>query len=129
MDEYKLDGVLVAHHKDDLIETYLMQRERGSVSFYGLKEENTVRGVRVIRPLLNMSKAELIEYDREHDIEYGIDESNLGNDYKRNRIRHSTVEKMSAEKKNEIICDGEPVFYQKFVYIMMNKRRGCKQFY
>ena len=103
VDEYKLDGVLVAHHKDDLIETYLMQRERGSVSFYGLKEENTVRGVRVIRPLLNMSKAELIEYDREHDIEYGIDESNLGNDYKRNRIRHSTVEKMSAEKKNEII--------------------------
>ena len=28
------------------------------------------------------------------------------------------------EKKNEIACDGEPVFYQKFVYIMMNKPKG-----
>lgn len=105
VDKYGLDGVLVAHHKDDLIETYLMQKERGSVSFYGLREETDIRGVRVIRPLLDRTKTELIDYDKSHNIEYGIDESNLGNDYKRNRIRHSLVEKMSDDEKNSIVAE------------------------
>lgn len=107
VDEHKLDGVLVAHHKDDLIETYLMQKERGQVSYYGLREAVTVRGVRVIRPLLNKTKAELIEYDIQNGIEYGVDESNLSDDYKRNRIRHSIVEKMSDDDKNDIVHEIE----------------------
>lgn len=107
VDEYKLDGVLVAHHKDDLIETYLMQKERGHVSFYGLREETDIRGVRVIRPLLHKTKSELTEYDNKHGIEYGIDESNLSDDYKRNRIRHSIVERMSVDDKNDIVQEIE----------------------
>ena len=44
-------------------------------------------------------KSQLIEYCDQNNIEYGIDESNLGNDYTRNKIRHSQIEKMSLLEK------------------------------
>ena len=38
IDKYDLECVMLAHHKDDLIETYLMQKKRNShVYYYGLK--------------------------------------------------------------------------------------------
>ena len=100
----KLDGVLVAHHKDDHIETYLMQKERKlGVEYYGLAKENTLYGVKVYRPLLDYTKQDLIKYCEDNNIEYGIDESNLEDDYARNRIRHSKVDKMSLKQKNHLV--------------------------
>ena len=40
-----------------------------------------------------------MEYCDQNNIEYGSDESNLGNDYTRNKIRHSQIEKMSLLEK------------------------------
>ncbi len=99
-----LDEVLVAHQKDDLIETYLMQKEkRLGVSYFGIKERNTINGVRVYRPLLDHTKNELISYCEENGIPYGIDESNLKDAYQRNRIRHLKVDRMSEKKKDELV--------------------------
>ena len=51
----------MAHQKDDLIETYLMQKERKlGVSYYGLRQSNTIKGVKVFRPLLSYTKKDLI---------------------------------------------------------------------
>ena len=102
--ENHLDGVLIAHHKDDLIETYLMQMEKQiGVSYYGLKKNNIINGIEVIRPLLKYDKNDLIRYCEENNVPYGIDETNLDNHYQRNRIRHNVVEKMSKQEKDEII--------------------------
>lgn len=102
--ELKLKRVLVAHHKDDLIETYFLQLNRGGeVSYYGLKKEVIIKGVRVKRPLLKYFKEDLLKYCDNKRIEYGIDESNLSNDYTRNKIRHEIVEKMSRKEKNKLI--------------------------
>jgi len=102
--KYKLEGVLVAHHKDDLIETYLLQKKRGSgVSYYGLNKNSNIFNIKVIRPLLKYTKDDLINYVHKHNISYGIDESNLTNDYSRNKIRHSVVEKMSLKEKDKLI--------------------------
>lgn len=102
--ERKLDEVLVAHQKDDLIETYLMQKEKKlGVSYYGLKERNVINGVNVYRPLLKYNKRQLQEYCDEHDIPYGIDESNLSDDYVRNQIRHKKIERWDDEKKGRVI--------------------------
>lgn len=50
---YSLSGVLVAHQQDDVLETYVMQKQRGSVpQHYGLQADTVLHGVRVIRPLL-----------------------------------------------------------------------------
>ncbi len=104
IDKYNLDYVLTAHHKDDLIETYLMQIKRDShVYYYGLKEDVEVFGIRIVRPLLNYTKADLKKYCDKHCIVYGIDESNLGNDYTRNKIRHEVIEKMTLYEKDELV--------------------------
>lgn len=104
LDEEKADFVLVAHQKDDVIETYLMQKKRGNFAkFPGISSENEVFGAKVIRPLLSYSKQELQEYDDENDVPYSIDQSNLSDTYTRNKIRHEVVEKMSKEERWAII--------------------------
>lgn len=81
-------GVLVAHHKDDDLETLIFQIKRNSkVTYYGLSNSTHIFGIRVDRPLLNYTKEELIDYCHSHAIEYGIDESNQSLIYTRNKIR------------------------------------------
>ena len=99
----RLEAVLVAHQLDDLVETYIMQKEKKlGVACYGLAQTNMINGVKVIRPLLKYSKDELEGYCQKRGIEYGIDESNLTDDYTRNRIRHERVSKLSADEKKKI---------------------------
>ena len=104
INKHQLDGVLVGHHKDDLIETYFLQKARKSnVTYYGLKKETIIKDVKVIRPLLKYTKEDLINYCDNNKIKYGIDETNLSDEYARNRIRHSKVEKMSLIEKNSLV--------------------------
>ncbi len=103
-DKHNLSFVLVAHHKDDLIETYLFQKKRNShVYYYGLKSNVNIYGVNVRRPLLSKTKKDLEEYCVSHNLEYGIDESNLGDEFSRNKIRHSVIDKMSIKEKNKLV--------------------------
>lgn len=99
-----LDGVLVAHHLDDHLETYLMQKKRNTtVNYYGIAKHNIINGIDVYRPLLHKTKKQLVDYVLSHNIRYGIDESNLSNNYERNRVRHSIIEKMSYNEKKELL--------------------------
>lgn len=100
------DAVLVAHQEDDLIETYLMQKNRGNiVKNAGIPYENEVFGVKIIRPLLGYSKQDLQVFDDKNNIPYSIDESNLTDTYTRNKIRHQIVEKMSKEDRTKILSE------------------------
>lgn len=81
--------VLTAHHRDDLLETYVFQKERGMLcDWYGLRYRTDRQGLTVERPLLGFTKRELEDYCLQHGIPYGLDESNFTDDYERNRIRH-----------------------------------------
>lgn len=98
----KAMGVLVAHQKDDDLETLLFQITRKSkVSYYGLSESTYLFGVRVDRPLLDYTKEELLNYCHEHSILYGIDESNMSLVYTRNRIR-KVLSTLSENEKEEL---------------------------
>ena len=98
------DYVLVAHNEDDLIETYLMQKNRGNfVKNYGISEKNEVFGVKIQRPLLHFSKQDLQRYDDENKVPYSIDESNLTDQYQRNKIRHNVVQKMSKHERQNVL--------------------------
>ncbi len=102
--KYGYRGVLTAHHEDDLIETYLMQKERNLVpEYYGLKEEMLYQGVPVRRPLLGYTKKQLEEYCRKQGVKYYIDSTNASDEYARNRIRHETVETMSRFGRDMIL--------------------------
>lgn len=77
--------VAVAHHKDDSIETMLLNLIRGT----GI---NGLRGIRprngdIIRPLLCVSRQEITDYLNRIGQEYMTDSTNLQDEYTRNKIR------------------------------------------
>ena len=67
-----------------------------------MKEEVEILGCKVYRILLNQEKRQLEKYCEENNITYGIDESNLSDNYTRNKIRHEIIEKMSYEEKYQM---------------------------
>ncbi|MBC6993462.1 tRNA lysidine(34) synthetase TilS [Neolewinella lacunae] len=89
LDEYKYDLVLTAHHADDNFETFLLHLLRGS-GLTGLAGMQPRRD-RLVRPLLSVSRAELLAYAGMHGIRWREDGSNAQDDYLRNRIRHTLV--------------------------------------
>ena len=96
-----LQGVLVGHHQDDLLETYIMQESKNIVpEYYGLREEMFMHGILFKRPLLHMTKEELVTYCKEHALRYYIDVTNLSDEYTRNQIRHQIVEPMTSFERS-----------------------------
>ncbi len=94
--------IFVAHHKDDFIETAIMQEAKSNdYLYFGIPEETKWNGFIIRRPLLNKWKSELIESLEAENIEYKIDSSNLEPVYERNRIRLELSDK-SIEEKEEI---------------------------
>ncbi len=94
-------GVLIGHHQDDLLETYIMQESKNIVpEYYGLREEMLMHGVLFKRPLLQMTKEELVTYCKEHELRYYIDVTNLSDEYTRNQIRHQIVEPMNSFERS-----------------------------
>ncbi|MDF9824951.1 tRNA(Ile)-lysidine synthetase-like protein [Breznakia sp. PF5-3] len=99
-------GVLVAHHLDDVLETYIMQKKRKSIpEYYGIKDEVIIYGVMVKRLLLSYNKKELEMYCDEHAVPYFYDESNDSDVYTRNRVRHEQIVQMNVnDKENMLKC-------------------------
>lgn len=98
--EYNCDGILVAHHMDDLLETYYIQKRRKiTPSVYGLVYRSKMGKFNVIRPLLNYTKDDLIKYLNLNRLKYGIDDTNFEDKYLRNKIRIQVINKMSLQDK------------------------------
>ena len=87
--KYNCNGLFVAHHKDDLIETYLLKKQRNVVNeSYLIKEETIIYNMRVLRPLLyKYDKDDLLNYCNVNNICYGIDKTNFMDITPRNIIR------------------------------------------
>ena len=102
------DALLVAHQEDDLIETYLMQKQRKNlVNYFGIREISYFSDIEIIRPLLKYRKGELMMYCKMFNVPYAIDKTNLEDHFLRNQIRHQVVEKMTNEERNEILKEIE----------------------
>jgi tRNA(Ile)-lysidine synthase len=83
------ERVLVAHTRDDLLETLLMRILRGSGPA-GLAAMPRGRG-RVLRPLLDFSRTEVLAYLAERGIPYRVDSTNADPAFLRNRIRSKLI--------------------------------------
>ena len=117
------DALLVAHQEDDLIETYLMQKQRKNlVNYFGIKEISYFTDVEIIRPLLKYRKGELMMYCKMFNVPYAIDKTNLEDHFLRNQIRHQVVEKMSNEERKKILeeIDNENKELHKILDVVAN---------
>ena len=87
------DALLVAQHRDDQLETVLLQLFRGS-GLRGLSAMPEImafgQGV-MLRPLLNVSKLAIDDYAQVHGLSWVEDPSNLSNDYDRNFLRNAVL--------------------------------------
>ncbi len=87
--------IAVAHHGDDQAETILHNLCRGS-GLAGLGGMQPVNG-RIIRPLLNMSRAEILEFLEFRGLDYCEDSTNRSDHYTRNRIRGNLIPAIKSQ--------------------------------
>jgi len=87
------DGIAVAHHEDDQVETILQKIFRGAglVSWTGMDIWDDT----IFRPFLNISRSQIEAFTEEHAIPYRTDESNLESDFARNLLRNEWLQKLS----------------------------------
>lgn len=83
------DLVAVAHNEDDQAETVLFRLLRGA-GLEGLSAMLPRNGY-IVRPLLSMSRQDILRYLDEQKLSYREDESNKDRRFMRNRIRHGLI--------------------------------------
>lgn len=81
--------LVTAHHRDDKIETFFINLLRGTrlkgLTSIALKSNN------IIRPMINISKSQIMKYAKENDIYFRNDVSNFDNIILRNWIRNELI--------------------------------------
>lgn len=96
----KSDGcLLLAHHQDDQAETMLLHLARGTGidGFSGMLQMLPLSKGTIIKPLLDYSKQDLMDYAKQHGLSWVDDESNDNIAFSRNYMRHAVLP--SLQKK------------------------------
>ena len=93
---------MTAHHGDDLVETILMRLVRGSSlkGYSGFKEIVKLNTYKIVRPLISVTKEEILEYMEDNHLKYYVDQSNFSMDYTRNRYRSVVLPFLKEENSN-----------------------------
>ena len=89
--------IFLAHHADDLVETFFINlfRGAGSAGLVAIRESSTRRiddiELTIVRPFLPVWRKEIDSYVREHRLRFREDASNKNLDPLRNRLRHRVI--------------------------------------
>lgn len=97
-EETGVHAIALAHHRDDQAETLLMHLLRGSglTGLGGMAADTTVGGLRILRPLLTFSRAELRAWLTENGHAWREDATNADPRYLRNALRGEILPRMEA---------------------------------
>lgn len=90
--KYRVNKIALGHNLDDQAETILLRIIRGSglLGLGGIKFKRSLKDnseVQIIRPLLSVSRKEILDYLKERKLSFVTDSSNISPIYLRNRIR------------------------------------------
>lgn len=87
------DSLLLAHHRDDQAETVLLRilRGAGPAGMAAMRPEVTVGGLRLVRPLLAVPRAEILACARKRGLDWIEDPANLDPAHGRNHLRHRVL--------------------------------------
>lgn len=87
----KADHILLAHHQGDQAETLLLQLMRGggAKGLAAMAAQDSAR--RLLRPLLNVSRDDILAYAKQHQLRWVEDESNADIQFDRNFVRHQVL--------------------------------------
>lgn len=94
LNRHRTDFIVLAHHRDDQVETMLLQLLRGA----GVRGAAAMAACQpraglptLLRPLLETTRAELHAYALQHGLRWVEDESNADSRYARNFLRHRVL--------------------------------------
>ncbi len=136
-------SVATAHHLDDNAETVLFNLARGcalsgaeGITDGEFETEDGAK-LKLIRPLVGVSRNEIDEYVRANAIPYVDDETNFSDDYTRNKLRHNVMPALEAAVPNaakaiyrfsRLAADDEEYFDRliKERGLIKNTRLGCE---
>lgn len=104
MSENKIDILVKAHNRDDLLETRLIRLVRGvgDQGFSSMSEMDS----NIFRPLISWTREEIEKYSKKFEIDFVNDPSNKDKKYFRNWIRHewlSSLEKYRPGAKSSLM--------------------------
>lgn len=96
--DFKYEYVLTAHHLDDDLETFFINLSRGTGlnGLTGIPKENN----KIIRPLLNFSREEILQYAKANNLKWREDSSNKKTDYLRNKLRLEVMPKFKESSES-----------------------------
>lgn len=85
-------AIVTAHHEDDVLETVLLNMQRGTRrrGLSSLRSTDIVK-----RPLLDHPKKRLVSYARANGLTWREDSTNSSDKYRRNHVRHHMMPKLS----------------------------------
>lgn len=106
--KYKAKYLFTAHHGDDLIETILMRIARGASlrGYAGFKKNTKLDNYYLVRPLIYLTKEDILNYVENLNIPYAIDNTNLELIHTRNVYRHKIL---------PILKEINPKIHMKFI--------------
>ncbi len=109
LDKYQSNYLALGHHGDDQIETILMRMVRGNTgeALAGIKRVRPFHNGYLIRPLLDFSKDQILQYCNENQLIPRFDPSNESTGYTRNRFRKYVLPFIKKEN---------PLVHEKFQY-------------
>lgn len=102
----KAEAICVAHHKDDQAETLLLNLIRGTGlnGLAAMYPDRIVNGLRIIRPLLDYTKEDILNYLSIKGQDYVTDRTNFEREATRNKIRLDIIPKLMEINPNVIDC-------------------------
>lgn len=94
-----IDKIALAHHISDQAETILMHLFRGT-GIAGAKGMNAISDKVYVRPFLNTTKDEILQYLAENHLDYCEDETNEDISYNRNFVRNVLMKEIKSRWPN-----------------------------
>lgn len=98
MESHSISKLSVGHHLNDQAETIMLHLMRGC-GIDGLSGMRSIQN-NIIRPLLLVSKQEILDYLKEENIVFCTDETNFETVYSRNKVRLELIPKMQEFNEN-----------------------------
>lgn len=87
-------AIVTAHHKDDVLETAIINLLRGT----GRKGLASLKSTDIVkRPLLHATKRDILQYAVEHKLDWHEDSTNADTAYLRNHVRHKILPRFEPE--------------------------------
>lgn len=113
-----VDKIALAHHKQDQAETVLMRLFRGT-GVGGAKGMTAQRDSKYIRPMIETSQQQILDYIKDNGIDTVFDSTNDDNTYNRNFIRNQLLPMICERWPNAVekICSFAKFCYEDDAYI------------